>query len=93
MSISISKVTRQFRITLPKHFCEQAHISEGDFVSFKMLKDGNLSIMPLHCYNKQQAYFWTPKAQKEIALALDEIKRGKAKKFKSVKEARENLET
>ena len=91
MVLAVSKVTRHFQITLPRYFRKHARIHEGDLVSFKMLKNGNLVIAPMQLRDKDQAYFWAPKAQKEIAIALEEIKKGKAKKFKNVKEAREHF--
>lgn len=90
MVIATSRVTRNFQLTLPKYIRKPMHIHEGDLVGFDLKKDGQVTLVPLNAIDKDQAYFWTPKVQKAIAMAEAAYQKGNFKKFKSVKEARKH---
>lgn len=90
MSVAISKVTRHFQITLPKYMREIAGIHEGDLVSFEF-KNKKLTVTPIGPISKDQAYYWTAESQKEIALAMEEYKKGLGKRYKNVKEAKRDF--
>lgn len=90
MVIATSRVTRNFQLTLPKYIRKPLRIHEGDLIGFDVMKDGKITLVPLNAIDKDQAYYWTPKVQKEIALAEASYRRGEGKRFKSVDEARKH---
>lgn len=91
MAGAIAKITRNFQVTLPKYVREILNLHEGELVSFEVEKKGKLVLTPLEVRSKEQAYYWTEKNQKEIALAMAEYKKGLGKRYKSVKKARKAL--
>lgn len=91
MAGAIAKITRNFQVTLPKYVREMLNLHEGELVSFELEKKGKLVLIPLEVRNKEQAYYWTEKNQKEIALAMEEYKKGLGKRYKSVREAKRDF--
>lgn len=91
MVIATSRITRNFQVTLPKYIRKPLHLHEGDLIGFEVMKGGKVTIVLLSSIDKDQAYYWTPRWQKAVAESLEDVKKGRAKKFKSVREARRAL--
>ncbi|HZQ10756.1 MAG TPA: AbrB/MazE/SpoVT family DNA-binding domain-containing protein [Anaerolineae bacterium] len=81
--MSLVKVTRNGRVTIPSELRRQIGIEEGDLVELEVVGD-HLVLVPKKLINKSQAYFWTPAwqfAERETQADIDE---GRIMQFESV---------
>ena len=91
MPRAIVKVQKNKNITLPTWLIHRFHVSVGDFVRLEETKDGVL-LKPAKLIDPSQAYFWTKEWQAGEQEAEEDIRRGRIKKFKSVKELMRDLQ-
>lgn len=85
-----SKVTRHGQITLPISVRRELGIEEGDLIEISVIEEKAV-LMPKKLIDKSQAYFWTKKWQDAEKEADEDIKTGRVKTFKSVKELIKDL--
>ena len=91
MAETIVKVQKNKNITLPTWLIQRFHVVVGDFVRLQETKDGVL-IKPARLVDPSQSYFWTKEWQAGEREAQRDIRKGRVKKFKSVKELMDDLQ-
>ena len=87
---TVTKVARNFQITVPKNIRESWSLKIGDVVSFE-IKNGQTILSPLAMVPKRQAYYWTDKTQSELKHAESELKKKKLKTFKTLHDLKKNF--
>lgn len=90
MSRAIVKIQKNKNITLPLWLIRRFHIGVGDFVRLEQTKDGVL-MKPAKLIDPSQAYFWTKEWQAGEREAERDIREGRVKSFKSIKELMNDL--
>ncbi len=90
MAEIVVKVQKNKNITLPMWLIQRFHLVVGDFVRLQETKDGIL-MKPAKLVDPSQAYFWTKEWQTGEREAEEDIRKGRIKKFKSVKELMDDL--
>ena len=85
MAEAIVKVQKNKNITLPTWLIRRFHMVVGDFVRLQETKNGVL-IKPAKLVDPSQAYFWTKEWQAGEREAEEDIRKGRVKQLKSVKE-------
>ena len=90
MSEAVVKVQKNKNITLPMWLIRRFHVAIGDFVRLQETRDGVL-LKPAKLVDPSQAYFWTREWQEGERDAEEDIRKGRVKKFKSVKELMRDL--
>ena len=90
MAEIVVKVQKNKNITLPTWLIQRFHLVVGDFVRLQETKDGVL-MKPAKFVDPSQAYFWTREWQAGEQEAEEDIRKGRIKKFKSVKELMDDL--
>jgi AbrB family looped-hinge helix DNA binding protein len=81
------KVREKYQITIPEDVREKVSLEIGERVEVDA-KDGQIVIRPVIEIPKDQAWFWTKEWQEGVRKAKDDYRKGKAKSYKSVKEAK-----
>ena len=87
---AVVKIQKNKNITLPLWLIRRFHVEVGDFVRLQETKEGVL-IKPAKLVDPSQAYFWTQEWQEGERDAEEDIRKGRVKKFKSVKDLMEDL--
>jgi AbrB family looped-hinge helix DNA binding protein len=87
----LSKVTRNFQITLPVSIRKKLGIEEGDIIEMSV-EDEKVVLAPKKLIDKSQAYFWTKQWQEAEKQAEDDISEGRIKSFGSADELVDGLE-
>ena len=90
--MSITKVTRNFQVTIPVNIRKAFRIKVGTVVDF-VIKKGVIIMKPKALVDEDQAWFWTEEWQKGERKADEDVKAGRVKKFKSAAEAVKHLES
>ena len=92
MPQAIVKVQKNKNITLPVWLINRFHVGVGDFVRLEETKDGVL-MKPAKLIDPSQTYFWTKEWQAGEREAEDDIRKGRVKKFKSLKQLMQDLQS
>ena len=92
MPRTIVKVQKNKNITLPMWLIHRFHVGIGDFVRLEETKDGVL-MKPAKLVDPSQAYFWTKEWQAGEREAEADIRKGRVKRFKSIKELMTDLQS
>lgn len=87
---NISKVVRNYQVTIPSLIRKALNIKEGDLISFE-LREGEVVIIPVSIVKKEQANFFTEKWQRAIRKSEQEIEKGKYSVYRSSKELEQEL--
>ena len=90
MAEAVVKVQKNKNITLPTWLIQRFHVAVGDFVRLEETKAGVL-IKPVKLVDPSQSYFWTKEWQAGEREAERDIRKGRVKKFKSVRELMDDL--
>jgi len=90
MPQTIVKVQKNKNITLPVWLLNRFHVGIGDFIRLEETKDGVL-IKPAKLVDPSQAYFWTKEWQAGEREAEEDIRKGRVKAVKSIKELMRDL--
>ncbi|MDP2166917.1 MAG: AbrB/MazE/SpoVT family DNA-binding domain-containing protein [Thermodesulfovibrionales bacterium] len=85
------KVREKYQITIPEKVREKVSIKVGERVEVEV-RNGYIVIRPMIEIPKDQAWFWSREWQEGIKKAKEEYRKGKARSFKSAKEARKLTE-
>ena len=91
MPQAIVKVQKNKNITLPVWLINRFHVGVGDFVRLEETKDGVL-MKPAKLIDPSQTYFWTKEWQAGEREAEDDIRKGRVKKMKSLKQLMQDLQ-
>jgi len=90
MAASIVKVQKNKNITLPMWIIHRFRLGAGDFVRMEETREGVL-LKPAKLVDPSQAYFWTKEWQGGEQEAEEDIRKGRVKAFKNVKELIKDL--
>lgn len=90
MAHSVVKVQKNKNITLPMWVMQRFHLGAGDFVRVEETSAG-VVLKPATLIDPTQAYFWTSEWQAGEREAEQDIRRGRVKAFKSVKDLAKDL--
>ena len=74
--MSITKVTRNFQVTIPADVREKIHLKVGTVVDF-VVRKGKIFLMPKKLVNEDEAYFWAKEWQEGEKEADEDIKTGR----------------
>ena len=91
MARAVVKVQKNKNITLPMWLINRFHVSVGDFVRLEETRDGVL-LKPAKLIDPSQAYFWTNEWQAGEREVEEDLRKGRVKAFKSVKELMRDLQ-
>ncbi len=80
---TISKIQRNFQVTIPSVIRKKARLHEGDIVDFEVTDEGIL-IKPQETIDRSQAWFWSKKWQEEEKKVQTDFRKGKVKVSKNV---------
>jgi AbrB family looped-hinge helix DNA binding protein len=84
------KVREKYQVTIPEDVRVQVPLQVGERVEV-IAQEGKIVIRPIIEVPRDQAWFWTKEWQEQIAASSQDLKKGKTKVFKSVKEARDHF--
>lgn len=87
---AILKVQKNKNITLPTWLMRLFHVGAGDYIRLEETKTG-VVLKPAKLIDPSQAYFWTKEWQAAEREVDEEIRKGRVKKSKSVKQLIEDL--
>lgn len=90
MQRAIVKVQKNKNITLPRWLMSHFRVSIGDFVRLEKTRDGVL-MKPAKLIDPSQAYFWTKAWQAGEREVEEDLRKGRVKAFRSVKELMRDL--
>ena len=91
MEESVVKIQKNRNITLPAWLIERFRVDPGDFVRLVETRNG-VMLKPVKLVDPSQAYFWTKEWQSGEREAQEDIRRGRVRKFKSVKALMKDLQ-
>lgn len=81
----IGRIARNGHLTIPRKIRKILNIEDGDIVRFS-IEDNKIVITPGVIVDKDQAYFFNERCQKEIRESEKEYKEGKYSSFTSIKD-------
>ena len=84
------KVRGKYQVTIPEDIRSHVPLRVGERVEV-IARDGEIIIRPVIEVPRNQAWFWSEEWQKQIAQSMKDLEKGKAKVFKSVKEAKKSF--
>lgn len=76
MKTTLTRVTRNGRVTLPAAVRRQLRIEEGDYIEVSV-EDEKVVLVPKKLIDKSQAYFWSPSWQAGERQASEDIAAGR----------------
>lgn len=89
--MALTKVTRNFQVSIPKEIRDKIRIEQGDFIEVSE-RDGEIVMTPKKLIDADQAWFWTPEWQKGEREADEDIKAGRVSgPFKTIEELKKHL--
>ncbi len=84
------KVRQKYQITIPEDVRKRIPLRVGERVEV-IAKENGILIRPIVEIPRDQAWFWNQEWQSQVQKSLNDIERGKFKRFNSVQEAREHF--
>jgi antitoxin MazE len=84
------KVREKYQVTIPEEVRGKIPLKVGERVEVTA-RGSEIVIRPIVEIPRDQAWFWSKRWQEQIAQSIKDLKRGKIKVFKSVKEARKHF--
>ena len=89
--MALTKVTRNFQVSIPKEIRDRMSIEQGDYIEMSV-RDGEIVMTPKKLIDADQAWFWTPEWQKGEREADEDIKAGRLiGPFKTVEELKKHF--
>jgi AbrB family looped-hinge helix DNA binding protein len=90
--MTLSKITRNHQVSIPKNIRDRLGLREGDYVEMEE-RDGEIVMIPKKLIDADQAWFWTPEWQAAEQRADEDIKAGRVSgPFKTIDELKKHLE-
>lgn len=89
--MSISKVTRNFQVTIPASIRQALHVKVGSLIDFVVQK-GQVILQPKMLIDEDQSWFWTEEWQKGEREADEDIRKGRVTKTKNIQELFKKLD-
>lgn len=84
------KVREKYQVTIPEDVRGKIPLKVGERVEV-ISRGGEIVIRPIVEIPRGQAWFWNKEWQEQIAKSVKDLKKGKVRVFKSVKEARKHF--
>ncbi len=84
------KVREKYQVTIPEEVRGKIPLKVGERVEVTA-RGSEIVIRPIVEIPRDQAWFWSKQWQDQVSQSLKDLKKGKIKVFKSVKEARKNF--
>ena len=84
------KVREKYQVTIPATVRESIPLEVGERVEV-VARRGEIVIRPIAEIPRDQAWVWKKELQHQFAQAAKDLKKGKVKLFRSVKEARKHF--
>ena len=81
----ITQLRVRSQITLPREIVKKMRLQEGDNVDIT-LEDDKIVIKPVLVIDRSQSWFWSKKWQQMEKEADEDVKQGKVRKAKNLKE-------
>ena len=88
----IGRIARNGHLTIPKKIRKILNIEDGDIVRFSV-EDNKIVIAPGVIVDKDQAYFFGERCQKEIRESEKEFKEGKFSSFTFIKDLKKAVDS
>ena len=89
---SIGRIARNGHLTIPSKIRKILNIEDGDIVRFTV-EDNKIVIAPGVIVDKDQAYFFSERCQKEIRESDKEFKEGKYSSYTSIKDLKKAIDS
>lgn len=90
MHQAVVKIQKNKNITLPIWLIQKFHMVMGDYMRIEETKNG-IVLKPAKLVDTSQAYFWTKEWQAGEHEVDEDIRKGRVKKLKNVKELEDDL--
>lgn len=87
---STVKIREKYQVTIPEDIRTEIPLKVGERVQV-FVRNGEIVIRPVVEVPRTQAWFWTKEWQDQVSKSMNDIKAGKVKVFRSVKEAKKQL--
>jgi len=84
------QVREKAQITLPSKIRKALHIKEGDYLEAEV-EDNKIVLIPKILVDKAKAVTLSKKGEEMLKEALEDVKKGKVRKFKKVQELIDDL--
>ena len=81
---TISKVQRNFQITIPAEIRKRVDFHVGDIIDFEV-RDEGLLVKPMEVIDRNQAWFWSKEWQENEKKVEEDFRKGKAVESKNLK--------
>ncbi|MCK5768164.1 MAG: AbrB/MazE/SpoVT family DNA-binding domain-containing protein [Candidatus Atribacteria bacterium] len=88
----IGKIARNGHLTIPRKIRKILNIENGDIVRFS-IENNKIVISPSFIVDKDKAYFFTEKCQKEIRKSEKEFREKKYSSYASVKDLKKVIDS
>ena len=89
---SIGRIARNGHLTIPSKIRKILNIPDGDIVRFTV-EDNKIVIAPGVIVDKDQAYFFSERCQKEMRESDKEFKEGKYSSSASIKDLKKAIDS
>lgn len=80
----VTLIRQNYQITLPASIRRQLGLKVGDVIE-ALVKEDQIILTPKKTIDAGQAYFWTKEWQEGEHQASEDIRKGRVKKFKTMK--------
>jgi len=84
------KVREKYQVTIPEVVREKIPLKVGERVEVTA-RGTEIIIRPIVEIPRDQGWFWSKEWQEQVVQSIKDLKRGKIKVFKSVREARKHF--
>ncbi|MBM4341409.1 MAG: AbrB/MazE/SpoVT family DNA-binding domain-containing protein [Deltaproteobacteria bacterium] len=84
------KVREKYQVTIPEDVRNHIPLRIGERVEVEA-REGEIVIRPVLEVPRSQAWFWSEEWQEQIAQSMKDIEKGRARVFKTVKEAKKEF--
>jgi AbrB family looped-hinge helix DNA binding protein len=84
------KVREKYQVTIPEEVRGKIPLKVGERVEVTA-RGSEIVIRPIVEIPREQAWFWSKQWQDQVSQSLKDLKKGKIKVFKSVKETRKHF--
>jgi AbrB family looped-hinge helix DNA binding protein len=89
--MSLSKITRNYQVSIPKDVREALGLNEGDYLEVEE-RGGEIVMIPKRLIDADQAWFWTPEWQAGEREVEEDIRAGRlSRRFKTVEEMKKHF--
>ena len=89
--MELSKITRNYQVSIPKKIRDALGLQEGDFMEIEA-RDGEIVMVPKKLIDADQAWFWTPEWQEGEREVDEDLRAGRIiGPFKNIEEMKKHF--